>query len=77
MTSEILFYIVCKVYPDHCQKYDILSWHFGLLLDLFIPHLHDKNNTVPSLPHKFYLHTVAIKKTRHLANLPYKPGISN
>ena len=22
-------------------------------------------------------HTVAIKKTRHLVNLPYKPGISN
>ena len=27
--------------------------------------------------HHFFSHTVAIKKTRHLVNLPYKPGISN
>ena len=29
------------------------------------------NSVLKNLP------TVAIKKTRHLVNLPYKPGISN
>ena len=53
--------IICFV-SNICLKYIVDS------LKTKVPHFYNPYNDV---------YTVAIKKTRHLVNLPYKAGISN